>query len=53
MVRRGFSNKNLGFVLTIWDRMFGTYLDPKLIGKDFGLGFVSTRKHLFRMIVGF
>jgi sterol desaturase/sphingolipid hydroxylase (fatty acid hydroxylase superfamily) len=50
---RGFSNKNLGFVLTIWDRIFGTYLDPQLMGKDFALGFVSTRKHLFRMIVGF
>lgn len=50
---RGLSSKNLGFIFTFWDRMFGTYVDPKLIGKDFSLGFVSTRTRLFRMIVGF
>jgi sterol desaturase/sphingolipid hydroxylase (fatty acid hydroxylase superfamily) len=48
---RGLSSRNLGFILTIWDRMFGTYVNPQSIGKDFALGFVST-KHLFRLIVG-
>lgn len=37
---KDFSSKNLGFILTIWDRIFGTYVDPKLVGKDFALGFV-------------
>jgi sterol desaturase/sphingolipid hydroxylase (fatty acid hydroxylase superfamily) len=49
---KGLSSKNLGFILTIWDRMFGTYVDPQLVGRDFALGFVSTQKRLFRMIVG-
>jgi sterol desaturase/sphingolipid hydroxylase (fatty acid hydroxylase superfamily) len=49
---RGLSSKNLGFVLTIWDRMFGTYVNPQLVGKDFALGFVSTQKRLLRMIAG-
>jgi sterol desaturase/sphingolipid hydroxylase (fatty acid hydroxylase superfamily) len=49
---RGLSSKNLGFILTVWDRMFGTYADPQLVGKDFALGFVSTQKRLFRMLVG-
>lgn len=49
---RGFSAKNLGFVLTIWDRMFGTYIDPECTGKDFGIGAVSTSKRLLRMMVG-
>jgi sterol desaturase/sphingolipid hydroxylase (fatty acid hydroxylase superfamily) len=50
---RGLSNKNLGFILTIWDRLFGTYVDPKSIGKDFNLGFISTSNRLLRMLVGF
>jgi sterol desaturase/sphingolipid hydroxylase (fatty acid hydroxylase superfamily) len=48
---KGLSSRNLGFILTVWDRMFGTYINPETTGKDFALGFVSTR-HLFRMIVG-
>jgi len=50
---RGLSNKNLGFILTIWDRMFGTYVNPQSTGKDFPLGFASTENRLLRMIVGF
>jgi sterol desaturase/sphingolipid hydroxylase (fatty acid hydroxylase superfamily) len=50
---RGLSRMNLGFVLTIWDRMFGTYVDPRTLDKDFRLGFVPARKGLFRMIVGY
>ncbi|MGO9378212.1 MAG: sterol desaturase family protein [Dissulfurispiraceae bacterium] len=49
---RGLSNKNLGFVLTIWDRLFGTYVDPRTVEKDFPLGVISTRKGLLRMIAG-
>ena len=50
---RGLSNKNLGFILTVWDRIFGTYVDPQPIGKDFALGYVSTSNRLLRMLVGF
>jgi sterol desaturase/sphingolipid hydroxylase (fatty acid hydroxylase superfamily) len=49
---RGLSNMNLGFVLTIWDRMFGTYVDPRALETDFALGVISTRKGLLRMIAG-
>lgn len=48
---RGLSNNNLGFILTIWDRMFGTYIDSRTV-KDFPLGAISTRKGLVRMIAG-
>ncbi len=48
----GLSAKNLGFIFTAWDRVFGTYVNPQTTRKAFGLGFVSTRKRLFRMIVG-
>ncbi|HEX8949909.1 MAG TPA: sterol desaturase family protein [Dissulfurispiraceae bacterium] len=50
---KGLSRKNLGFVLTIWDRVFGTYADPRVSGKDIPLGFVPTRKRLLRLIIGF
>jgi len=49
---KGLSNMNLGFIFTFWDRMFGTYVNPQSMGKDFALGFVSTRKRLLRMIIG-
>ncbi len=50
---RGLSNKNLGFVFTVWDRLFGTYVDPRSMKKEFVLGAVSTKNRLVRMIVGF
>ncbi len=50
---RALVRRNLGFIFTIWDRMFGTYTDPRSTGKDFALGFIPTRNRLFRMIVGF
>jgi len=49
---RGLASKNLGFVFTVWDRMFGTYTNPESVGKGFALGFVPTGKRLLRMIVG-
>jgi len=48
---RGLSRKNLAFVLTVWDRMFGTYADPEKAG-EFPLGFAPIRNNLFRMIIG-
>jgi sterol desaturase/sphingolipid hydroxylase (fatty acid hydroxylase superfamily) len=49
---RGLSNKNLGFILTIWDRMFGTYVNPQSVGQGFALGFIPSQKRLLRMILG-
>ncbi len=49
---RGYSRKNLGFVFTIWDRIFGTYVNPQSTGKDYDLFAVSTGKRLLRMVVG-
>jgi len=50
---RGLLRTNLGFIFTIWDRMFGTYTDPRSQERNFALGFVPTRNRLIRMIVGF
>ena len=52
-VSKGHINDNLGFVFTVWDRMFGTYADPKVIGKDFPIFAVPVKKKLLRMIIGF
>ncbi len=49
---RGHSGKNLGFVLTIWDRMFSTYANPRTNEDIFALASVSTHGRLLRMIVG-
>ncbi|MGD0883550.1 MAG: sterol desaturase family protein [Thermodesulfovibrionales bacterium] len=40
---RGLASKNLGFVLTFWDRMFRTYANPQTIGDAFALSSVSMR----------
>jgi sterol desaturase/sphingolipid hydroxylase (fatty acid hydroxylase superfamily) len=46
--------KNLAFVLTLWDRLFGTYLDPRLIPDDFTLGLDEPRTPTgtMRMVIG-
>lgn len=49
---RGLTSKNIGFVLTIWDRMFGTYANPQIIGDGFALSSVTTSKRLLRLIIG-
>jgi sterol desaturase/sphingolipid hydroxylase (fatty acid hydroxylase superfamily) len=50
---RGLMNKNLGFVFSIWDRMFGTFVSPKTLGKEFNLYPVPTSaRRLIRMMVG-
>jgi sterol desaturase/sphingolipid hydroxylase (fatty acid hydroxylase superfamily) len=50
---RALVRRNLGFIFTVWDRIFETYTDPQSTGKDFALGVIPTRNRLFRMIVGF
>jgi sterol desaturase/sphingolipid hydroxylase (fatty acid hydroxylase superfamily) len=49
---RGYARRNLGFVFTIWDRIFGTYVNPQSTVKDYDLFAVSTGKRLLRMVVG-
>jgi sterol desaturase/sphingolipid hydroxylase (fatty acid hydroxylase superfamily) len=31
---KGLMQKNLGFIFTMWDRMFGTYASPRIVGKN-------------------
>ena len=33
-----YGNMNFGFLLTIWDRIFGTFADPATLPKDYPLG---------------
>ena len=49
---RGLGGKNLGFVISVWDRMFGTYKDPRLLGKEFDIHAVPTDRKLLRMLAG-
>ncbi len=48
----GLAGKNLGFILTVWDMIFGTYADSRAIGDAFALSAVSMRKRLVRLIIG-
>jgi lathosterol oxidase len=49
---KGLSNRNLGFVLTVWDRLFGTYTATETTGRDFALFPVPSRGRLARMMIG-
>jgi sterol desaturase/sphingolipid hydroxylase (fatty acid hydroxylase superfamily) len=49
---KGMTDKNLGFVLTVWDRMFGTYISPKTTGRDFPLFAEPVKKRLLRLLAG-
>lgn len=44
-------DKNFGTVLVIWDRLFGTYVDPRTIDADMQLG-IEHKKPVWRMISG-
>ena len=44
-------DQNLGIILTIWDRMFGTYVDPKTVPPDYRLGLRQKISKL-RMMIG-
>jgi sterol desaturase/sphingolipid hydroxylase (fatty acid hydroxylase superfamily) len=49
---KGLSSRNMGFVLTVWDRLFGTYLSPAEKGNDFPIVPVPVEKQLLRMMIG-
>ncbi len=46
------SRKNLGFIFTVWDRLFGTHVDPRTLPDGFRLGMAEPRPRLLRRIVG-
>ena len=43
--------KNLGTFLTIWDRMFGTYVSPDSVPAPTRLG-LEAKPSLARMVIG-
>jgi sterol desaturase/sphingolipid hydroxylase (fatty acid hydroxylase superfamily) len=45
---------NLGTTFSLWDRMFGTYVDPEAVPANFpmGLGEPIENKKLPRMLLG-
>ena len=47
----GTQNKNFGNVFTFWDRLFGSYVDPKKIRADFKYGLKEKPKN-WRMMIG-
>ena len=49
---KGLSNRNIGFVFTVWDRLFGTYTGPETTGRDFALFPVPVANRLFRTMLG-
>jgi hypothetical protein len=56
-VHHSFQNnrRNFGITFSLWDRMFGTYLDPAMVAVDvpLGLGEPYGTKKMARMLVGF
>ncbi len=49
---KGLTNRNLGFVFTFWDRMFGTYTGMETTGREFALFPVPTQNRLLKMMLG-
>jgi sterol desaturase/sphingolipid hydroxylase (fatty acid hydroxylase superfamily) len=45
------NNSNFGFLLTIWDRMFGTYTNPDHVEENFPLG-LNYEVGLVRLFIG-
>jgi sterol desaturase/sphingolipid hydroxylase (fatty acid hydroxylase superfamily) len=46
------SARNLGFVFTVWDRVFGTYEDPRRVRETGPLGLAEREASLPRMVIG-
>ena len=52
---KGLMRSNLAFVFTVWDRMFGTYANPRTIGKNIDVFQVDVPARpvgLIRMMAG-
>jgi sterol desaturase/sphingolipid hydroxylase (fatty acid hydroxylase superfamily) len=41
----------MGSLLTVWDRLFGTYLDPEKIDKKMSFG-TSEKENPVRLVLG-
>lgn len=48
----GLIQKNLGFILTSWDRLFGTYVNPREAGDDYKLSAIPVEGRTLRLIAG-
>jgi len=48
---RHLSNNNFGFVFSVWDRLFGTLVDPESVNEDQPLGLDYANSNL-RLLVG-
>ncbi len=48
---RGMAGRNLGFIFTVWDRMFGTYT-PKQAAEGVPVFAVSVKGQLLKMLIG-
>lgn len=42
---------NLASMIALWDRLFGTYVDPKTVGRDYPMG-LPQKTSVPRMVVG-
>jgi sterol desaturase/sphingolipid hydroxylase (fatty acid hydroxylase superfamily) len=45
-------SNNLGFMLTIWDRLFGTYQDPEFVEHNFPLGLKEGFRTRINHVIG-
>jgi sterol desaturase/sphingolipid hydroxylase (fatty acid hydroxylase superfamily) len=43
--------RNLGDLLTVWDRLFGTYVNPDTIKRPLAYG-IDTQPHPVRLVLG-
>jgi len=41
----------MGNMLTFWDRLFGTHVDPESVAPDFSFG-LGTRENSVRLVLG-
>ena len=48
----GYMKNNLAFILTIWDRLFGTYADPRAVGNNYKLSSIPVQGRVLRLMAG-
>jgi len=46
------AGRNMGFILTLWERLFGTYLNPRELGTGYPIVPVPVERQLWRMMLG-
>ena len=45
------SNANSGVTFSIWDRLFGTYVDPEIVKEELSFG-IREKVPLVRLVAG-